>query len=219
MESSAPAPVPAFERFLGPAFSGPYARDQVLLVTGGEEGLYRRARVREGATVLSEFVPDSGREPFPAVYLYRNAEGMRVCVSCFDFYAARHGRQLAYSGARQEQWARALAWASGRPLPAVVPGEPDLHLICRAAPDGKRIAVCIQNLRLDPLVNPVVRIDPGIGVNRGARILLPGAAGPVRLAPMEKRIREGFLEIRIRARVPAMGTLCLGLPQKKPFRP
>lgn len=203
VESFAPGPQPAFERFL----NGPYAGDEVLLLTDGE-GLYWRMKLKKGAEILSEFVTGPGTETYPAAFLC----GKKICVACFDFYAARNGRQLAYSYARQEQWAAVFARISGRPLPAIVPGEPDVRVVCRVAPDGKRVVVCLQNLRVDPLVDPVIRLDPAIEVVSAATMLLPGAVKPVHLKKMGKGP-----SLKVRAQVPAMGMLCLGLPQRNSF--
>lgn len=207
---------PVFETHTDPDFSGEYAADNILLITGGE-GIYYRCEAAKGngavsaARVISEFRGVGDDVPFPAVILYENAKKQRFCVLAFDIYNARNGKQLLWNYARQEQLTRCLAWVNRKVLPVSVNAVPDAHVMCRVSADGKRIAVALQNCNLDLIKNPVLRLAPDIPVGKQLEILLPDADEASTTTDFTYKNDGTYGYLALKVTIPAMGLLGVGL--------
>ena len=205
------AEVPKFEQYSGRKFSGNYDGERILLLSGGK-GVYHRPYVKVGVQTAGKFLRANCEEICPSVVLYENSDGFRFCTYMFDFYNARNGMQLIYNYARQEQMSRCLAWVSRRPLPASVNGYPDVHVICRSSANGDRTAIGLQNMHLDSITDPVIRLDPSIRVGKCIELLLPGSG--------EKQVvTQGFsccndddyCYLKINCKLQPMEMLCIGI--------
>jgi hypothetical protein len=172
--------------------------------------LYWKFKLDRGARILSEFVTPSN-ERFPASYIYEQKDGTRLFVSCMDFYAAKSASQLIMNYARQTQWARALGWINRKALPAFVPGEPDVRVACRRSPDKNRTVIILQNLRLDPLVDPVLELAPNLEATAKSQLLAPDSDTPIPLRYSLAAGEKTGKRIRVQAAIPAMGMACISL--------
>ncbi|MCD9025553.1 hypothetical protein [Cohnella silvisoli] len=208
--SSNAGKAPRFESFSEEIFSGSYTGHLIWLLTSGE-GIYRAFDVLEGATVISRFEGNGEDERYPAVFLYENGQGRRFCVMAFDFYQARNGVQLVYNYARQEQLTRCLAWVNRVPVAVTVNGHPDVRVICRKKLGGARLAIGIQNNHLDPIRNPVLRLDPSIVVGESIELLMPETTQARLSSDFEYRNDGTYGYLKIRCSIPSMGLLSVGI--------
>ena len=203
------APVPKFEHFSDREFSGRFFEHDVwLLANGGRT--FKRMEPKEGARIISGFSGNVPTESFPSVLLYENNDGCRFCIYGFDFYEARNSQQLLYSYARQEQLIRCIDWVGRHPLAVSVCGYPDLHLICRRSQDGKRLAAAVQNLSLDTVVNPMIRLGSTVRIGKSLELLLPEADKPIAFNDFMSFGSEGFQYIELNTKIPPMGLLAIG---------
>lgn len=99
---------------------------------------------------------DVGVDRIPAAYFYENGKGERFFVFSFDAYCNGQGMNRSYPRARQLR--RAVERLSGRRLPAVVDGNPDLYVMAKDSASGER-AVGLWNCFADDVIAPVVQLD------------------------------------------------------------
>lgn len=140
LRSSAPRSDGALEQFVGGACPVSVADSAGLC----------DITVAQDAVVDSYFTPAdalSKTAPAPASYRYENAKGQRFFV-----YAFRAEVQNEFSGVywcygRDKQLANAVAWLSGKELPAVCTGNP--HLYCRCNESEDSVAVAYFNCTAD----------------------------------------------------------------------
>ncbi len=130
---------------------------------------------------------------YPASYRYENANRERYFVLLSDAYFAdlKRKNSPAYSEGerdrsymRQRQLLSALAWLSGRELPAVIEGAPDLYMIVKEG-DGK-LAVGLWNCSADPVLEPAVRLAKAATAVKGIgceAVLRKGAVCPGQVIP------------------------------------
>lgn len=86
--------------------------------------------------------------------LYTNAQGQKFLVYGFDAYFTGEDRYRSYSV--QRQLIQAISWLTGKALPAVCPGHPDLYLQCKAAPDC--LSVGLWNFFADEIDTPTITL-------------------------------------------------------------
>lgn len=77
---------------------------------------------------IESYIEHNG-EKLPVFYKYQNADGLRFAVYTFDGYKADEHAFRNYE--RQKQLIDALQWLSGRKLPAVCKGNPDLYILTK----------------------------------------------------------------------------------------
>ncbi len=201
---------PVFEYYFDEDFSGKYHGDRVWLLTSGN-GVFKRCRIRTGAKIISEFCGIDGMKSFPSVILYENEKKQRFCIFAFDIYKAKNGKQLLYNYARQEQLTRCINWVGKKPLPVSVNSYPDIHVVCRKSPDGRRTAIAVQNFNLDPVIDPELRIAPDILTGEKIELLLPDADVSFETDEFQY-INDGeYGYLRIKCEIPPMGMLGVGL--------
>lgn len=119
-----------------------------------------RVTIREGARVLSRFVPlDEFYEEIdaPAAYLYENASGQRFLVYAFVGEEQGESSSLFWSYARGKQVADAVAWLGGRSLIARCERQPHLYAVAKEG-EGRR-AVAYLNLSIDEIADARIRFD------------------------------------------------------------
>ncbi|MFD2332875.1 hypothetical protein ACFSR7_26760 [Cohnella sp. GCM10020058] len=155
------AETPVFERYVDEGICGKYAGEYMWLIGYGPSGFYE-GELQAGARIVTEFLGLCLKPMRPAVIHYENAEGQRFCILPFDLQEAILSKQLVFNYARQAQLASSLAWINRNALPATLPDHPDVHLMCRAAPDGERLVIVIHNLSLDPIVRPLLQLNPNL---------------------------------------------------------
>lgn len=206
---------PGFEQYRNENFCGKYHKQNIWLLTSGD-GIYYRANLKETATVVGKFFGDCSGDSHPSVMLYENADGFRFCVYMFDFYRAKSGMQLVYNYARQEQMSRCLAWVNRKPLPVSVNGYPDIRVSCRISPAGERVAISLQNLHLDPLVDPVFKVDASYHPGTSLELLFPGSNERIRVQEgFTFQQFEGYNELKIHCKIQPMQMLGIGLEVDK----
>ncbi len=118
-------------------------------------GIYD-VRVSDSAKVLSSFRYVANDETIPAVFNYENADGKRFTVLCFDAEAAKKNERLSRNYCRQRQLVSAFEWLSGKPLPAVCTGNPDLYLMCKEGESS--LAVGMWNFFFDSVLTPEIKL-------------------------------------------------------------
>lgn len=99
---------------------------------------------------------DIGDESIPAAFFYSNVEGGRFFVFSFDGYFNGQGMNRSYPRARQIR--RAVERLSGKRLPALVDGNPDLYMMVKDGVSGER-AVGLWNCFADDVISPTVELD------------------------------------------------------------
>lgn len=132
--------------------------------------------VDEKAKVLSYYIAKEGgikSQPYgsghickyPAAYLYENANGQRFYVLGFDAGTTMSAVRTLQEGYRSygKAWQvqQACEWLSGKPLPAVCPGNPDLYIMCKK--DDQGLSVGLWNLSKDKIKAPEVTLAETIG--------------------------------------------------------
>lgn len=201
---------PVFENYTDWEYSNRYFNDNILLCTSGEN-IYTRCEVSDKARIISEFKGVRGGENFPAAFLYENDSNQRFCVYTFSIYHAGDKSQLLYNYARQEQLTRCIGWVNRKTLTVSVNGLPDVHVICRICPEGKRIAIAIQNCHLDIVKNPVLRIDPQIKIGESIELIPPDGKEILSTKNFEYRNDGNYGYLNLCCEIPPMGMLGVGL--------
>ena len=107
----------------------------------------------ENAQIQSYFINEE--ETFPASYIYTNKDGQKFFVLLFEGYFAHERLFRQYT--RQRQLAKNIEWLSGKKLPAVIEGHPDLYVMCKEK-DGV-LSVGLWNFHADKIGKPVVKLD------------------------------------------------------------
>ena len=107
----------------------------------------------ENVTVQSYFKNDETE--IPASYIYENKNGQRFFVFLFEGYFAHERLFRQYT--RQKQLAENIEWLSGKKLPAVIGGHPDLYVMCKEK-DGV-LSVGLWNFFADKINKPVIKLD------------------------------------------------------------
>ena len=106
---------------------------------------------------------------------------------------------------------RSFAWIGRKPLTVTVNGHPNLHIICRVAPDNSRIAIAIQNTHLDPVNGVTLRLSPDIYIGDEIEILLPSAAQKKKYGGFTYRNDGTYGYLSIPLSIPPMELLGIGL--------
>ena len=202
---------PVKECFGNNSMNGRYVGENILLYN--YRNVYYECEPRAGAVILSRFIDDRGNDMYAGTILYENANGQRFCILPYDMRKATACLQLIYGYAKQEQLTECITWAGREPLPVSI-RQPDIHIMCKAAKDGSRIAIAVQNCHLDTLENPVLLLNPGIKTGSKIELMLPDAERTVLSSDFEYKSdgKYGYLEIR--CLVHPLGFLGIGLKQK-----
>ncbi len=103
--------------------------------------------------VVESYIEENG-EKIPVFYRYENADGLRFAVFTFDGYRAEEYAFRNYE--RQKQVINALEWMSGKKLPAVCKGHPDLYILTKKK--GNVITVGLWNFFPDRIYNANVEL-------------------------------------------------------------
>lgn len=109
-----------------------------------------------GAEVGS-YIEKNG-EKFPVFYMYRNANGVSFAVYTFDAYSAEETVFRNYE--RQRQLIEALRVLSGKRLPAVCAGHPDLYILTKKR--DNTLSVGLWNFFPDKIYAPKVELSEKI---------------------------------------------------------
>ena len=115
-----------------------------------------KVELSENAEICS-YIEDSG-EKMPVFYKYQNADGLKFAVFTFDAYSAEEHIFRNYE--RQKQVIDALQWLSGKKLPAVCAGHPDLYILTKRS--GSRLAVGLWNFFPDKIYEPKIELPENI---------------------------------------------------------
>lgn len=107
------------------------------------------------AEVLSRWIV--GNSEYPAVWRYVNHRGQRILGYAFYADIAVKRTPLCLSYARQRQLSEAVKWLQGYPLPAQLPKNTDLYILCKR--DGGRLSVGLWNFGLDDVLTSNVKLD------------------------------------------------------------
>ena len=99
-----------------------------------------------------------GRPPY--AFLYRNAAGEKYLVLPLEAYWTKAGWHRTYEAGRL--LAEGIRRLAGRPLPAFLPGNPDVLLMAKDGADGSR-SVAVFNCFCDALVDAPVELDGAFG--------------------------------------------------------
>lgn len=115
-----------------------------------------------GASVLSfysEKRPNSFTTPsdfpYPAAYIYENADGMKFLVFAFDGFAS--GREICRVYPKAKQVTDAVERIGGKPLPAKCFGNPYLYMMCKAS--DTELAIGLWNIFPDSVERPEIVLD------------------------------------------------------------
>lgn len=137
----------------------------------GQEGFFE-FKLKENAKILSSFCitnhifgfvrkKDEEEKSYPACYLYENKDGQRFMVYTFSPWHVKTktewNRGVFNNYYRQKQIIDNYEWLSGKPLPAVCPGNPGLYLLCKK--EKSKLVVGMWNIFPDEILNPVVITD------------------------------------------------------------
>ena len=107
----------------------------------------------ENVTVQSYFKNEETE--ISASYIYENKNGQKFFVLLFEGYFAHEHLIRQYT--RQKQLAENIEWLSGKKLPAVIGGHPDLYVMCKEK-DGV-LSVGLWNFFADKINKPVIKLD------------------------------------------------------------
>ena len=107
----------------------------------------------EGAEVLS--IAQNDEKSTVASYRYENSNGEKFLV--LNVNTREGGEVMLKTYERGRQYAEAVKWFSGKPLPAYIGGNPALYMQCKVG-DGK-MAVGLWNFFADPVYAPTVELD------------------------------------------------------------
>ncbi|MCQ2462808.1 MAG: hypothetical protein MJ177_05315 [Clostridia bacterium] len=97
-------------------------------------------------------------EKIPVFYTYENENGQRIGVYTFDGYVT--GDEIFRNYCRQKQVISALQWLSGKRLPAMCTGHPDLYILTKQK--DKKITVGLWNFCPDKIYNACVEFAENI---------------------------------------------------------
>ena len=149
--------------------------DDYITAIPNKEAVSYKFELREGAKVLSEYLLLGAgglgnyseklwgtAERMPACYFYENADGQRFLVYSFvaeNSWGKGVWRKGAFRGYyRQRQLVRGVEMISGKKLPAVSCGNPNLYILCKRGDDGS-LAVGLWNFFADEILEPVIELD------------------------------------------------------------
>jgi hypothetical protein len=76
--------------------------------------------------------------------------------------------------------------------------------------------IAVQALRLDPLKDPVFRLDPRIDISGPITLLMPGAEAPVVTEDYSYSKDEEWGYLTLKTVVPSMGMLCIKIETQAP---
>lgn len=204
------APTPRFERFEDRDFSGRFYGHDIWLLVNGDR-VFTRMTLKDNAKAISRFTGNSADETFPAVVLYEDNAGRRFCIYAFDFYEARNSLQVVYNYARQEQMVRCIQWVGKDSLWVSAGEHPDMHVICMQSRDGKRLAVALQNLHLDPVKHPVIHISKHVKIGESLDLLMPDSAEVIPFDDFTCKNERDWLQVKLNTVIPPMGMLCIAM--------
>ena len=159
-----------------PPFATEYYKeyDDFTVTRPNRDAKFYHFKLKEGAEPLSELpiLPGNSLGNFhehlwhtapraPGVYRYENADGQRFVVYPFVAESA-WGKGPYMKGSfkcyyRQRQLAEAVAYLSGKPLPAVCLGNPYVYVVARK--DENSMSVGVWNFFADEVMNPVIELD------------------------------------------------------------
>lgn len=193
--------VAALERFTDDARNGRAAGRMLSMETAiALRGLFesvRFPRLRETGTkefsVLSWFHDQEDAVFGPAVWA-REWEGRRIVVLPFGLQDER-AEYAILNWKRQWQLRGALRWLAGGSLPAHVEGMPDVHVVYRASPDGRRVVLSLANFSND--------------VAQGGRVVVPALARHGVRAVTGRVLASDARWSRFRSRVDTDGGIAL----------
>lgn len=117
-------------------------------------------------------------------YRYENGEGQKFLVLNFAMDETVPKNLLKQSYARQKQLIAGAEWFSGKKLPGVITGQPEIYTILKRK--EKSLLVAVLNCFADPLYHPVIPLDrtyrsvswiAGDGELEGDHIRISGTVG------------------------------------------
>lgn len=202
---------PAFEKFVDPEICPGNCGESVWLPVAPQEDVFYHCELKESAKTISEFYRLSNEYAYPGIIHYESSSGRRVCILPFDLGGVRKMKQIMYNYLRQEQLARSLAWIGRKPLPATIHHHPDTYLICRLSPEGDRLVIVMQNLSLDPVINPLFQLDPTAVIKGNMELLLDGATAPVRVEDYKYTNDSHFGYLKLELVLKPMGFMALAI--------
>lgn len=133
------------------------AFEEIYKFSGEHVGVYgaefTAVTLKENVQIESEFLCKN--KLYPASYRYENADGQRFLVYCFNGYFNNESVYRQY--ARASQIKSAAKWLSGKEIPVVCQGNPDLYI--QAKKDENKTAVALWNIFPDRIENPIVELD------------------------------------------------------------
>ena len=115
-----------------------------------------KVKIADGAEIGS-YIEKNG-EKIPVFFKYQNADGLRFAVFTFDGYSAEETVFRNYE--RQKQFIEALQWLSGKKLPAVCTGHPDLYILTKKKDNV--MTVGLWNFFPDKIYEPKIEICENI---------------------------------------------------------
>lgn len=160
-----------------------FPADDIAVVIGQPSPFplrFYKTELKRGAVIVSTFcygddLPQFGsynadvsegdsKEPFPACYLYENANGERFCVYTFvalnvqnrDIYNGFNG-DFFVSYCRQRQIFDCAEWLQGKKMPAKSLKNPYLYVLC--AENESYRTVGLWNLWEDEIPHPQIELD------------------------------------------------------------
>lgn len=139
--------------------SGTFIASQEIYADGNHVGLCGEVCCTETvpdekAIIESRYVGD-GKDS-PASFKYENKQGQRFLVLCVDAYDCMNGENFYRQYSKAKQVIDAVPWLSGKPLPAVVTGCPDLYIQVKENNDA--YAVGLWNFFPDDLPEPIIEL-------------------------------------------------------------
>jgi len=205
------ADAPVFEKYMDPEICSGNVGESVWLPVAPREKVFYHCKLQEEAKEITKFYKVGNEYAFPGMIHYESPSGRRIGILPFDFGGVRNMRQIMYNYVRQEQLAHSIAWVGRRPLPVSLHHHPDIHLICRLSPDTSRLVIVLQNLSLDPLVNPEFQLDSSISIEGGIEMLIDESKEPVRMNDYKYSSHGQFGQLKLELTLPSMGFLALAL--------
>lgn len=148
--------------------------DQYTLASVPTDGVFYEITPKAGAVTDSEFIvtppglgviPPQGldeQKRYPACIRYENSEGMRFMIYSFLPESVATTNEwipgIFRNYCRQRQLIAGCEWLAKKPLPAVLPGSPELYVLCKRGNDGS-LTVGLWNLFADSIEHPTVTLD------------------------------------------------------------
>ena len=125
-----------------------YVKENEYVYSSGSP--FSKVVLKDTANVQSRFVSDGNQ--YPASYTYENTDGQRFLVYTFDGYCVKDHVIKQYARARQIT--DTIKWLSGKNLPAVISGNPDMYMIVKSNSD--ELAIWIGNFFQDAAQNTTI---------------------------------------------------------------